>query len=949
MVVSSQSSRKLNLSPGSIVTCRDRRWVVLPSDNRELIRLRPLSGSEDRICGLYRPLIGKLESIESAEFPLPKTEVCQDSTAAHLLMNAARLSLRSGAGPFRSLGRLSLRPRPYQLVPLLMALRLETVRLLVADDVGIGKTIEAGLIAREMLDRGETSRIAVLCPPHLCDQWQRELNEKFHIDAVVIRSGTISKLERNLPSSDTSVFSYYPHIIVSLDYAKSERRRENFLAHCPDFVIVDEAHTCTERGEGSRSIQQRHQLVRKLSEKNERHLVLLTATPHSGIETAFQSLLGLLDSDFERLELDNLSKQDRSRLARHFVQRRRADIKSWMGSETPFPERQSLELTYQLSSSYRELSDSVYDFARGLIRTAEREHTHAKRQGRYWSALAIMRCIMSSPAAAISTLSHQANKDADAEEAIEDLNEIAAAYTYDPTEQEGTTDAQPASIVSSAQQTYSKAERRKLQEFLRATQRIVENQQDTKLQAARNTIADYLLSQGYNPIVWCRYIATTKYVAEDFKRYLGSRQVEVKGITGELSEEERELQFDELTQSPQRVLVATDCLSEGINLQAYFDAVLQYDLPWNPNRLEQREGRIDRYGQTTPKVPCYMLYGQDNPVDGAVLEVLVRKAIHIHKILGVSVPVPKDSNQVSEAVIHSLFSRSREGRQLTLDDWLQSSQIAQVHECWDQAVKRERRNRTRFAQRTIDAAEVQQELEESDRVLGSEDVANFVRMACERLNATLSFQENNCWHLPHVPDCVKPVLGDRPRKIAFSAPAPEGVEYVGRNHLLVEGLANHLLEDALENEHDPVAARCGLTVTDAVSRPTSVFLLRLRYLLGSSKQQPMLAEECLLRGFLRSPSNPEWMDPDELQSLLTASPVADMPFERKRRQLQKLIERLSELEPSFRELANDRARALQESHERVRAIARASKRKVQVEPQLPPDIIGVYILQPCSQ
>ena len=87
MVVSSQSSRKLNLSPGLIVTCRDRRWVVLPSDNRELIRLRPLSGSEDRICGLYRPLIGKLESIESAEFPLPKTEVCQDSTAAHLLMN----------------------------------------------------------------------------------------------------------------------------------------------------------------------------------------------------------------------------------------------------------------------------------------------------------------------------------------------------------------------------------------------------------------------------------------------------------------------------------------------------------------------------------------------------------------------------------------------------------------------------------------------------------------------------------------------------------------------------------------------------------------------------------------------------------------------------------------------------------------------------------------------
>jgi len=89
-----------------------------------------------------------------------------------------------------------------------MALRLETIRLLIADDVGIGKTIEAGLIARELLDRTEVKRLAVLCPPHLCDQWQRELWEKFHIEAVVVRSGTVSKLERSLPSGDSHIFSY---------------------------------------------------------------------------------------------------------------------------------------------------------------------------------------------------------------------------------------------------------------------------------------------------------------------------------------------------------------------------------------------------------------------------------------------------------------------------------------------------------------------------------------------------------------------------------------------------------------------------------------------------------------------------------------------------------------------------------------------------------------------
>lgn len=285
-------------TPASIVSCRARPWVVLPSENSDIIRLRPLSGNEDQICGIYRPL--GLEALAPAQFPLPQPEAIQDHTAAQLLMDAARLSLRSGAGPFRCLGRLSVRPRPYQLVPLLMALRLETVRLLIADDVGIGKTIEAGLIARELLDRGEVKRLAVLCPPQLCDQWQRELQEKFQIDGVVIRSGTVSKLERGLPSGDRHIFDYYRHIIVSLDYAKSERRRAIFLSHCPDLVIVDEAHTCAHTNTEGVAVQQRHQLVQQIASKTDRHLVLLTATPHSGIEASFLSILGLLKPEFEQ-------------------------------------------------------------------------------------------------------------------------------------------------------------------------------------------------------------------------------------------------------------------------------------------------------------------------------------------------------------------------------------------------------------------------------------------------------------------------------------------------------------------------------------------------------------------------------------------------------------------------------------------------------------------------
>lgn len=167
---------------------------MVPSDEDEVLRLRPLSGSEGETIGLLRQL--EESAVEESVFPTPEPYKAGDFIGSKLLRNAARLSLRSGAGPFRSLGRISVRPRPYQFVPLIMAMRLDPVRVLIADDVGVGKTIEAGLIARELLDRGEARRLCVLCPPHLCDQWQTELARHFHIHAEVVRTSTIARLER---------------------------------------------------------------------------------------------------------------------------------------------------------------------------------------------------------------------------------------------------------------------------------------------------------------------------------------------------------------------------------------------------------------------------------------------------------------------------------------------------------------------------------------------------------------------------------------------------------------------------------------------------------------------------------------------------------------------------------------------------------------------------------
>jgi Helicase conserved C-terminal domain len=395
------------------------------------------------------------------------------------------------------------------------------------------------------------------------------------------------------------------------------------------------------------------------------------------------------------------------------------------------------------------------------------------------------------------------------------------------------------------------------------------------------------------------------------------------------------------------VLVATDCLSEGVNLQEHFSAVIHYDLPWNPNRLEQREGRTDRYGQTASKVKCALIYGQDNPVDGAVLDVLIRKAVQIHKALGITVPVPMDSTSVAQAVFKSLFDRATDAVQLSLLDLLdeEESPIEQVHKSWDKAVEREKISRTRFAQRAIKPAEVEQELIESDKILGDEkDVADFVEFACERFSCSLIKQKQG-WLLPKIPDFLTPVLGNNSRLITFTTPAPEGVEYIGRNHPLVEGLARQIVETALSSSEDAVAARCGFTKTDAVSKRTTLLLLRLRYLMAIRRNYEQLAEECAVVGFTGSPSNPVWLSPEEAMSILiSANPVGDVLPGMKLVEIEDFLARIDLLKPALENFAIEHSELLLQSHRRVRALTKEGQ--IRIKPQLPMDILGIYILQP---
>jgi hypothetical protein len=172
---SGETAMENRYRPGTIVSARGREWIVLPAREPEVLRLRPLTTAQGEEVGLFLPIEG--DRVRPARFTDPEPVSSGDATGIMTLFDAARFSLRSGAGPFRSLGHISVIPRPYQFVPLIMALRQARVRLLIADDVGVGKTIEAAMVARELLDRGLGRRLAVLCPAHLCDQWQRALLE----------------------------------------------------------------------------------------------------------------------------------------------------------------------------------------------------------------------------------------------------------------------------------------------------------------------------------------------------------------------------------------------------------------------------------------------------------------------------------------------------------------------------------------------------------------------------------------------------------------------------------------------------------------------------------------------------------------------------------------------------------------------------------------------------
>lgn len=911
------------LQTGDLVTARGREWIVMGTPGDGLVRVRPLSGSEEDAI-TFAPALEAIP-MASATFALPTSAQLDTQDAARLLADALRLSLRRGAGPFRSVAHLGVEPRAYQLVPLLMALRQDVKRLLIADDVGVGKTIEAGMILREMMDRGEVDRFSVLCPPHLVEQWVEELATKFDIDAVAVTSARARSLERGLAVSE-SIFTAYPATVVSLDYIKAEGRRADFARACPPFVIVDEAHACVGGREGG--LHQRYALLRELADNPTRHLLLLTATPHSGDEEAYQRLLGLLDPT---LAAPDTGEAWRRRLARHFVQRRRPDIQDGWGEARAFAKAQSAELPYQLTGAHQQFHEDVLDYCVGVATRADGERA---RRLAFWGTLALMRCVGSSPAAAASALRNR-------------LGGMAEESALEPMlldEDEGTfsdTDVEPATAID--------AEERSALDALIATADALaaRPEDDPKMRALiRETKA--LIDKGARPVVFCRFISTADAVGEALRTAFKKHDVQV--VTGRQTPEERRSRVDAMADSDQRILVATDCLSEGINLQMLFDAVIHYDLNWNPTRHQQREGRVDRFGQQSPTVWAVMMFGENSMIDGAVIEVITSKAKRIREATGVTVPVPEDSASVTSALMQAMLLRSASPRAQGAFDF--GGGTAEVETVWRDAEESMKRSRAIFAQNALKPEEVLPEWQRLRALNGGPaEIERFTRRALSRLNAPLGLDGEH-WRMHY--DRLPQRLGERlaargligTRAISFADMPPPDVAHVGRVHPLVAMLAETMAEGALDPggvDGETPLGRAAAWRTRGVAKLTTVLLLRLRFTLLTSGRRSLLAEEATALAF---DQDGETASGAKALALLEAEASGNLDPAVIARQIEAARDRVDNYQPVVRAYADLRASTLREDHDRVKAATRGEGVTTEVSPVLPADVIGLYVLVP---
>jgi hypothetical protein len=564
-------------APGTVITARSRLWRVDGCPADDVLVATTIDGGEARQVKFYVPF----EEIAAGHLDRPDPDRVGYLSAQELLLRAYRLNLLHGTAPLLSLQRSRVIPKDYQLVPVVMSLELPRrgepcVRMLLADDVGLGKTIEAGLIATELRSRQLANRVLVIVPASLREQWREALDYFFHLPARIISSRHRRQMERELPAG-ANPWEVYDTLIVSVDYAKRPAIKNQILEQRWDLVIVDEAHQVAkphQSGPDQSVSMDRYELAQALATGDRvRHLLLLTATPHNGYTDTFASLLRMLDVG--AVEGPPHAPRIIRPVAQHHVcQRRRQDVERWFQDDpasgqrargrSPFPDRDQDEVPVPPTAYEMDAIRAVEAYGERVLAQAQAGSAQARTLA-HWTVLHFHKRALSSPAALRCSLRNRRQRLKEdlaealaAREAQEDTPippETARANVLDEDTGERLTDEEVGRrteryVYGSPEQL--RAELAHLEEVLAQAEKVTPSR-DNKLQRLLDVVLKEMLRLDPRVIIFTRYVDTMDYVAaqiEDARQY---PDVTVLTIHGGLSEAQRGETFRAFERAPKAV------------------------------------------------------------------------------------------------------------------------------------------------------------------------------------------------------------------------------------------------------------------------------------------------------------------------------------------------------------------------------------------------------------
>ncbi len=868
---------------GDIVKLRNRLWRV-DALSDDVLTATKIEGGDTGQRRFYVPL----EKVHLEDRSLPDPNKIGEPALNRLLIQSYRYSLLHGSAPLLSLQRSSVIPTQYQLVPVVMALNESNrVRMLIADDVGLGKTIEAGLIATELVARNLATRILVVCPKNLSEQWREALNYFFQLDARIISSVQLRSLERALPPG-ASPWEHYHHLIASVDYVKREEIKHQVYEVLWDLVIADEAHQCAkphQSGERQSVSMDRYDFLRELAPKT-KHLLLLTATPHNGYSDSYASLLDMLGCDLVGGLVHTTPIIDRERARSHVCQRRRKDVETWFKEhaqeeENPFPQRKQKEVLVPLVFDEEKIVlERVARYGDEILETAERGSWQIKTTAR-WTVMHLHKRALSSPAALRQSLKNrrerirskiqdQESGEVSVTPAFAKANALDDDFGDVNITDEEASRRMDRNVFGSLES--HQRELAVLEELIKLADRVTPAK-DSKLLRLKDLLYDAL--KGYHGppkvIIFTRYKDTLDYLEREIPKRLPSSIADTRIVTvyGDLNEAQRDEQLGTFQQLKSGILIATDCISEGINLQHMANQLIHYELPWNPNRLEQRNGRIDRYGQKEKDVHIRTLV-MDDTLDAKILKVLIEKAQQIREDFGFSPPFFGDDTNVLDIIRASGLVLTPTQR--TLINFAADSEPAHFNPL-DEAVVEKIQSESFYGQSDIELAEVRERLKESEAAMGShEQLEVFVRNGLQMLGCRI--KDNNDVYktikitlsermvMPGVPPMIERATFD-PR-IALQR---TGIDQLNAGHPVVRRLIDLIRESVFEGGEIGYGRTASIT-TEAVSNVTLLYHFLVRFSVGRAPStiiEELLPVACDLTGA-------HALGREEISALSTANP-----------------------------------------------------------------------------